>query len=183
MSDTQQIIDQTRRWIKDVVVGCNFCPFAANAIKQQTVHYQVEESDDAETCLQALLTEVTRLDDEANIETIFLIFPNTFQLFDDYLTMVSVAEKLLKQKGYEGIYQLASFHPQYLFIDSLETDAANYTNRSIFPMLHLLRESSIDKVLEHYNQPEKIPDNNIRFARNKGLIYMKMLRDTCVQIN
>lgn len=177
---SQQIIDQTKRWIKDVVVGCNFCPFAANAIKQQTVHYQVEESDDAETCLEALLTEAVRLDYDVNIETIFLIFPNTFQLFDDYLDMVSVAEKLLKRKGYEGIYQLASFHPLYLFADSLETDAANYTNRSIFPMLHLLRESSIDKVLEHYNHPEKIPDTNIQFARGKGLIYMKMLRDTCV---
>jgi uncharacterized protein len=181
MTDAQQIIDQTRRWVKDVVVGCNFCPFAANAIKQQTVHYQVEESNDAATCLEALLTETSRLDEEATIETTFLIFPNAFQLFDDYLTMVSVAEKLLKQKGYEGIYQLASFHPLYLFADAAETDAANYTNRSIFPMLHLLRESSIDKVLEHYNHPEKIPDNNIEFARKKGLIYMKMLRDTCVQ--
>ncbi len=181
MQEAQQIIDQTKRWVKDVVVGCNFCPFAANAIKQQTIHYQVEDSKDAETCLEALLTEITRLDDEATIETSFLIFPNTFQLFDDYLDMVSVAEKLLKQKGYEGIYQLASFHPLYLFADSLETDAANYTNRSIFPMLHLLRESSIDKVLEHYNNPEMIPDNNIQFARKKGLIYMKMLRDTCVQ--
>jgi uncharacterized protein len=183
MTASQQIIDQTRRWIKDVVVGCNFCPFAANAIKQHTVHYQVEESNDTETCLESLLTEAARLDNDVNIETIFLIFPNTFQQFDNYLNMVSVAEKLLKQKGYEGIYQLASFHPLYLFADSLETDAANYTNRSIFPMLHLLRETSIDKVLEHYNHPEKIPDNNIQFARKKGLTYMKMLRDTCVQID
>ncbi len=181
MTASQQIIDQTRRWIKDVVVCCNFCPFAANAIKQHTVHYQVEESNDIETCLESLLTEAARLDNDVNIETIFLIFPNTFQQFDNYLNMVSVAEKLLKQKGYEGIYQLASFHPLYLFADSLETDAANYTNRSIFPMLHLLRETSIDRVLEHYNHPEKIPDNNIQFARKKGLTYMKMLRDTCVQ--
>ena len=181
MTASEQVIDQTRRWIKDVVVGCNFCPFAANAIKLQTVHYQVEESIDIAVCLKSLLSEAVRLDDEANIETVFLIFPNTFQLFDDYLDMVSAAEKLLKRKGYEGIYQLASFHPLYLFADSLETDAANYTNRSIFPMLHLLRESSIDKVLEHYNHPAKIPDTNIQFARKKGLIYMKMLRDTCLQ--
>lgn len=177
----EQVIHQTKRWIKDVVIGCNFCPFAANAIKQQTVHYQVENSLDTETCLQALLSESTRLDDELSIETVFLIFPNNFQLFDDYLTMLSVAEQLLKQKGYEGVYQLASFHPLYLFAGSEETDAANYTNRSIFPMLHLLRESSIDKVLEHYNHPEDIPANNIGFARKKGLTYMKMLRDTCVQ--
>jgi uncharacterized protein len=181
MTGSLQIIDQTRRWIKDVVVGCNFCPFAAHAIKQQAVHYQVEESMDAETCLQALLKEVARLDDEIEIETIFLIFPNSFQLFEHYLDMVAASEKLLKQKGYEGIYQLASFHPQYLFADAAETDAANYTNRSVFPMLHLLRESSIDKALENYSDPENIPANNILFARKKGLTYMKMLKDTCVQ--
>ena len=181
MTAAAQVIDQTKRWIKDVVVGCNFCPFASNAIKLQSVHYQVEESDDAETCLESLLTEMVRLDTEIKIETIFLIFPNAFQLFDDYLDIVTVAEKLLKREGYEGIYQLASFHPLYLFDGSKETDAANYTNRSIYPMLHLLRESSIDRVLEYYINPEKIPDNNIEFARKKGLVYMQMLRDTCMQ--
>jgi uncharacterized protein len=118
-----QIVDQTRRWIKDVVVGCNFCPFAANALKQEAVHYQVEESTDAAVCLKALLAEAVRLDEDEKIETVFLIFPNTFQVFDDYLNIVSAAEKLLNRKGYEGIYQLASFHPLYIFADSMETDA------------------------------------------------------------
>ena len=86
---------------------------------------------------------------------------------------------LLKQKGYNGIYQLASFHPLYRFADSVEDDAANYTNRSLYPMLHLLRESSIDNALEHYKDPEAIPGHNINFAREKGNTYMKMLRDSC----
>ena len=90
-----------------------------------------------------------------------------------------MAEKLLKQEGYEGIYQLASFHPLYLFADAAPDDAANYTNRSIYPMLHLLREASIDKALKHYKNPDKIPQHNINFAREKGLVYMQMLRDAC----
>jgi uncharacterized protein len=181
MATSQEIIDQTKKWINDVVVGCNFCPFAANAVKQKTIHYQVETSAALNVCLEAVLQEAIRLDNETNIETTLLIFPNAFQQFDDYLDLVSLAEKLLKQKRYEGIYQLASFHPLYKFANSPENDAANYTNRSVYPMLHLLREESIDKALENYKSPEKIPDRNINFAREKGEVYMKILREACLK--
>ena len=179
MLTAPQIIEQTKKWIIDVVIGCNFCPFAAQVVKQQTVFYKVETAAAIDICLESFLDEVTRLDNDITIETSFLIFPDSFKDFDDYLDLVSVAEKLLKQKGYNGIYQLASFHPQYRFADSPVSDAANYTNRSVYPMLHLLRESSIDKVLQHYNDPEAIPNRNINFAREKGSDYMKLLRDSC----
>ena len=175
------IIEQTKKWINDVVVGCNFCPFAANVVKQQKVHYRVETSPVLNTCLDSFMQEVIRLDDDINIETSFLIFPDSFQQFDDYLNLVSLAEKLLKKDGYEGIYQVASFHPLYKFANSTDDDAANYTNRSVYPMLHLLREENIDRALKHYNNPENIPARNIDFAREKGLTYMKMLRDSCLK--
>jgi uncharacterized protein len=174
-----QAIDATKKWIADVVIGCNFCPFAAKALKQQTVHYRVEDSAEKAVCLTAFMLEVARLDEDESIETTFLIFPNSYERFDNYLDLVSLAEKLLKKNGYEGIYQVASFHPQYLFAGSTEDDASNYTNRSVYPMLHLLRESSIDAALEHYEDPEAIPGRNIDFARNKGLVYMQMLRESC----
>lgn len=180
MSSSQQIIDQTIAWIRKVVVGCNFCPFAARALQQHHVHYQVEASTDTDICLEALLQELVRLDKEPHIETSFLIFSNAFQEFEDYLYMASLAEDLLKKKGYEGVYQLASFHPMYQFASSVENDAADYTNRSIYPMLHLLRESSIDKAIAHYENPEKIPERNVDFARKKGLTFMKLLRDSCI---
>ena len=180
METSQQIIDQTKKWINDVIVGCNFCPFAANVMKQQSVHYQVDNSPSSIFSSLSFLTETTRLDNEEAIETIFIIYPNSFKKLDDYLDMVSLAEESLEENGYEGIYQLASFHPLYLFADSSEKDAANYTNRSVYPMLHLLRESSIDKALEHYKHPEEIPNRNINFSRDKGLTYMKMLRDACL---
>jgi uncharacterized protein len=180
MVSSQQIIDQTKKWIAEVVIGCNFCPFAARVIKQQTVFYKVETTTALPDCLESFLQEVARLDNDNTIETAFLIFPNAFKHFDDYLDLVAVAEKLLKQKGYNGIYQLASFHPLYMFADAVEDDAANFTNRSLYPMLHLLRESSIDKALEHYDDPEAIPERNINFAREKGIAYMKMLRDSCL---
>jgi len=178
MLDSQQVIDRTKKWIIDVVIGCNLCPFAAKVVKQQSVFYQIETSSDLDTCLNSFADEIRKLDNDKSIETSFLVFPNAVKKFDDYLYLVSLAEKLLKQKGYEGIYQLASFHPLYLFANSNQNDAANYTNRSVYPMLHLLREESIDKVLENYKDPENIPERNINFTREKGLAYMKMLRDT-----
>jgi uncharacterized protein len=180
MTTNEQVINQTKKWINNVVVGCNFCPFAANAVKQQTIYYRVENSDNATICLQSFLEELLRLDNNVNIETSFLIFPDAFKVFDDYLDIVTVAEKLLQQNGYEGIYQLASFHPLYQFAGSAKNDAANYTNKSPHPMLHLLREKSIDRALEHYKNPEAIPERNINFAKEKGEVYMKMLRDGCM---
>jgi uncharacterized protein len=172
-----QIIERTKKWIVDVVIGCNLCPFAANVVKKQAVFYRVETSTDRDHCLASFLKEMERLDNDDAIETTFLIFPNACKKFEDYLFLLSLAENLLKRRGYEGIYQVASFHPLYLFAGSNEDDAANYTNRSIYPMLHLLREESIDKALEHYHEPESIPERNINFALEKGLVYMKMLRD------
>src|SRR5258705_617342 len=97
---SQKIIDQTKKWIVEVVIGCNLCPFAANVVKQQTVFYRVETSADLETCLDSFIYEMERLDNDEGIETSFLIFPNGFEKFDDYLYLVSLAEKLLNQKGY-----------------------------------------------------------------------------------
>jgi len=179
MSSSQQIIDQTINWINKVVVACNFCPFAARTLQHHTVHYQVEANTNETLCLDAFLKEIARLDKELQIETSFLIFPNAFQQFEDYLNLVSNAEHLLKEKGYTGVYQLASFHPMYRFASSEKNDAADYTNRSIYPMLHILRESSIEKALAHYENPEKIPERNVDFARKKGLTFMKLLRDSC----
>ncbi len=179
MKSPGQIIEQTKKWITSVVIGCNFCPFAAKEMKRQTVHYQVENSTDKAVCLQVFMDECARLDKEENIVTTVLIFPNGFEQFDDFLKLVEEAENLLEANDYEGVYQVASFHPQYIFGDAPVNDAANYTNRSIYPMLHLLREAQIDEALERYPDPEKIPDNNIHFAREKGVQYMKMLRDSC----
>ncbi|GAC1431925.1 MAG: DUF1415 domain-containing protein [Chitinophagaceae bacterium] len=179
METTEQVIRQTKKWITDVVAGCNFCPFAAKELKQNTIHYQVEEAVDLAGCLEAFLKECVRLAEE-EIETSLLIFSNGFRAFDDYLELAVLAEKLLKQEGYEGIYQVAGFHPLYIFAGAPIDDAANYTNRSVYPMLHLLREDSIERALSTYPNPEQIPERNILFARAKGTAYMKMLRDSCL---
>ena len=182
MSTTEKAITQTINWINKVVIGCNFCPFAAKVVSDNKVKYSVEESYRPSICIDSFLKELLFLDANPTIETSFLIFTIAFKNYDEYLQFVSKAESLLKKNKYSGIYQVASFHPNYLFADSKEEDAENYTNRSIYPMVHLLRESSIDKAVEFYTNPHSIPEKNIAFAKQKGELYMKMLRDSCFNI-
>lgn len=180
MISAEEVVEQTMKWISQVVIGCNFCPFAAVPYKKGSIHYAVEYSTDLDSCLQAFILECHRLDKDESIETILLIFPDAFADFDAYLHMVEMAEELLEDQDYEGVYQVASFHPQYLFSDAPDNDPANYTNRSVYPMLHLLREDSLEKAIDTFLDAEGIPERNIKFAREKGLAYMKLLRDSCL---
>lgn len=177
----ETIIQQTKNWITSVVIGCNFCPFAAKALLKKTIHYHVLHNATEESTLEILMQELHRLDTTDTLETTFIILPNNFSNFSLYLDLINIAEKLMAKEKYNGIYQLASFHPEYCFAGAAKNDAANYTNRSIYPMLHILREESITKALEKFKGPEKIPEKNIDFAREKGLKYMQILRAGCIK--
>jgi uncharacterized protein len=171
----ENIIQQTINWIQSVVIGCNFCPFAAKALLKKTVRYVVLPSANTKGVLEKLMQEIYHLDEDEDIETTFIILPENFGDFNAYLDVVQVAEELMEEEDYDGIYQLASFHPQYCFAGEAINDAANYTNRSPYPMLHILREDSITNALENFPDPESIPEKNIAFARGKGLAYMQDL--------
>lgn len=176
----EKIIEQTTNWIKSVVIDCNFCPFAAKAILKKSVRYVVKSDIDLTQCLDALKEELLYLETDPETETSFIILSQDFKNFDDYLDLVEAAGNLLVQEDFDGIYQIASFHPDYCFEGSNNEDPANYTNRSIYPMLHILREDSLTKALSLYPHPEKIPQDNIEFARQKGLQYMQLLRSACM---
>lgn len=175
-----KIIEQTTNWIKSVVIDCNFCPFAAKALLKKSIHYNIKTNVTADESLNSLKDELNYLETDTDIETSFIIFENDYTDFDDYLDLVKKAERLLTKEGFDGIYQIASFHPNYCFAGADEDDAANYTNRSIYPMLHILREESLTKALSLYSHPELIPQHNIDFARQKGLQYMQLLRSACL---
>lgn len=177
-----EIVIHTTTWIKNVVIGCNFCPFAAKALIRKTVRYVVVETTDFKTALTALANEFEFLNENENIETTFIIFSTGFTDFLQYLDLVDKGERLLAKENYEGVYQLASFHPQYLFAGSNGNDAANYTNRSPYPMLHILREDSITKALENFDDPDSIPEKNIDFAKTKGIEYMRLLAASCINV-
>lgn len=179
--EDSSIIEHTKNWLRDVVIGCNFCPFAGREFKRETIRYAVVQDSGREKILQTLALELERLNDYPGIETTLIIIPENFEDFHSYLDLVSLSEMLIEREGYEGIYQVASFHPNYLFAGSSENDASNYTNRSPYPMLHLLREESISNALESYPNPESIPERNIEYANRKGLQYMQALRQACIR--
>lgn len=176
-------IAETKKWLESVVIAHNICPFAKRVFDEGRIHFQIENATEVEICLENLLDECARLDENDAIETTLIIYPKAFADFDEYLDFVEIAGALLETEDYEGIYQLASFHPTYCFEGSNEKDAANYTNRSPYPMLHLLREESLDQALAYYPNPETIPENNIKLTRELGLEKMRAMRVACFDKN
>lgn len=171
----EQYIAQTAAWVAQVIVEFNLCPFARREVEQQTIHYQVETSSDTAQQLSTLLQLCQQLDEQPDIATSLLILPVGLDEFLDYLDLVDLAERLLAMEGYDGTYQLATFHPDYQFADSTADDAANYTNRAPYPTLHILREDGLSLALASYAKPERIPERNIEFARNKGADFFEQI--------
>jgi len=171
-SSTQDVIQQTKNWINEIVIGLNLCPFAAKPFNDDTIDYIVARTDDKKPELEQHLHQLSdcfnKLDDTASIATSLLIFPETYKQFDDYLELVYLSNLLLEDLNYSGIYQLASFHPEYLFDDTAEDDASNFTNRSPYPMLHIIREIDLEKAITNYPDIEQVPENNIKKLRAIG---------------
>ncbi|RAJ05193.1 hypothetical protein LX64_02347 [Chitinophaga skermanii] len=180
MEAKEIIIERTKKWVEKVVIGCNFCPFASRVVKKDSMAYIVSDATTFMAAKDDFLQACQQLDRDKSIETTLLIFPAGFEDFQQYLQLVEQVETVIHRKKYEGIYQVATFHPLYQFAGADADDAANYTNRSIYPMLHLLREKSIHQVVKSFpGAADSIPSRNIQFAHEKGLAYMKMLKDSC----
>lgn len=173
--NNSDIIEEIKLWISRVVIGENFCPFAKRVIDTNAVFYTVDLTGKKKAILESLLDMCHQLEQNAQIDTALLIAPIGFNDFSAYLDMLEIAEELLALEGYEGVFQLASFHPEYCFEGEAFDDPANYTNRSPYPIFHLLKESSLEKAIAAYPNTESIPDNNIARARQHGLAYMQNL--------
>ena len=175
----QQLIATTQTWLKTIIIAYNICPFAKRELDQGSIRFSVVHDTGIESCLLNLMLECDRLNIDPSIETTLVIYDNAFTAFDDYLDFLEVAEALLIEQDYEGVYQLASFHPDYCFEGAKQDDPANYTNRSPYPMLHLLRETSIERAVATYPHPENIPPRNIELTRELGLAKMQSLLAAC----
>ncbi|WP_457934045.1 DUF1415 domain-containing protein [Pseudoalteromonas sp. SCSIO 43210] len=176
---TNIAISQTREWVSSVIVKYNFCPFARKEVENNCIHYIVSLATSMDDAVMDMLEQCVELDREPERETTLIMFDNGFSDFEDFLDLVDLANALLVAQGFEGKYQIANFHPDYVFADSDETDAANYTNRAPFPTLHLIREASMSEALDSYNEPESIPEHNINLARRKGVDFWQQLLESC----
>ena len=142
MVDEQSVITDTRRWVDEAVIGLNLCPFAKAVQVRGQVHYTVSQATDLEGLSADLLASLHALaaNNADQVETTLLIHPLVLTDFADYNDYLDMADRIVLDAGYEGMLQLASFHPDYQFADSTADDRANFTNRSPYPMLHLLRD-------------------------------------------
>lgn len=172
-----QFIQPVKRWVETMVIGLNFCPFARQELEH--TRYSVCYQRKIKAVLQSLETELEQLQDNPEIVTSLLILAQGFEDFYHYLKLVEQADDFLDQHGYRGDFQLASFHPQYQFDGEAEDDPSNYTNRAPFPVLHLLRESGVEKALLNYRQPENIPLRNIAKARELGSLALQQRLNNC----
>ena len=159
----QKIEQEVQQWLEDVVIGLNLCPFAAKPNRNKQIKIFVSEATTEEVLLEDVLQELMNLDSKTaeELETTLVAIPNMLQDFMDYNFFLDWVDALIKQQEWEGIYQIATFHPDYCFGGAEPEDDENLTNRSPYPVLHLIREESMEKVLKHYPNPEAIPDTNI----------------------
>ena len=164
------VIAQTKLWLEKAVIGLNLCPFAKGVHIKDQIRYFVSHATTTEELIKDLMAELEVLA-EANpekIDTTLLIHPFVMQEFLDYNDFLEVADATLEELDLDGILQVASFHPQYQFEDAAPDDIDNYTNRSPFPTLHLLREDSIDKAVEAFPEAEQIYEKNMQTLRALG---------------
>lgn len=170
MRDSDAVITATRAWVQKAVIGLNLCPFAKAVEVKGQIRYVVSHAHDPQSLLEDLRHELRLLADAdpSAVETTLLIHPSTLQNFLDYNDFLSVADDALKALGLRGVLQIASFHPDYRFAGAEKEDMGNYSNRSPFPILHLLREASIDAAVAAFPETEKIYQRNIETLRQLG---------------
>lgn len=153
-----------RQWLDEVVIGLNLCPFAARPVRAGKLRVVVSEAREELDLLTDLQTELQHLDDTPveTLETTVIAIPKMLADFSDYNDFLELVDTLLEKFEWDGIYQVASFHPYYQFSDTQPEDAGNYTNRAPYPLLHLLREDSVEAALDSHPDPDRIPEDNIR---------------------
>jgi hypothetical protein len=167
---TEEVVAATRLWLERAVIGLNLCPFAKAVHVKQQVRYAVTAASTADALLAELEYELDLLarTDAAEIDTTLLIHPQVMTDFIDYHFFLGEADAALKRLGLQGVIQIASLHPHYEFAGSDSDDIANFTNRSPYPTLHLLREDSIDRAVAAFPDAAEIFERNIDTLRRLG---------------
>ena len=172
-------IGDTRRWLERAVIGLNLCPFAKAVVNKGQVRMVLSEARDEEALLAELGEELVRLRDTpaAEVDTTLIVHPQVLGDFLDYNDFLDEADGLIEALELDGELQVASFHPDYRFADTEADDAENLTNRAPYPILHLLREDSVERAVAAYPEPDAIIERNIATMRELGADGFRELLD------
>lgn len=163
-----EIVAEVRQWLQSFVIDLNLCPFAKRELVKNRIRFKLSRASSEQQLLIDLRSELELLDRDQSIETTLLIHPEVLQDFDAYNQFLALADSLIEQLGLLGTYQLASFHPGYQFENTEIDDVENYTNRSPYPMLHVIREQSLERVIADYPDVSQIPVRNVELMRRLG---------------
>lgn len=177
--DKGAITAAVRRWVETVVVDLDLCPFAGRELHRERIRFAVTPAKTTAELLASLRAELEMLDTHPDIETTLLVHPRVLHDFDAYNDFLDTADVLLDRLGMVGTFQIASFHPHYRFAGTAAEDVENYTNRSPYPMLHLLREASLERAIESHPDTEQIPLRNIALMKRLGAERLKQLWQAC----
>lgn len=164
------MVAATRRWLERAVIGLDLCPFAKAVYVREQIRYRVSEAETPEVLLDDLLEELEGLAqaDPATTDTTLLIHPRVLGDFHDYNDFLGAADAAVAGLGLTGTIQVASFHPAYQFAGTAPDDIENFTNRSPYPMLHLLREASVERAVAAFPDARRIFEKNIETLRRLG---------------
>jgi uncharacterized protein len=167
----EEVAAATRQWLEKAVIGLNLCPFAKPVYLREQIRYVVSEAETPEALLADLTNELQTLAaaEPEEIETTLLIHPRVLNDFLDYNDFLDVAEAAVADLGLEGVLQVASFHPEYQFAGTEADDITNYTNRSPYPTLHLLREASVERAVAAAPDASEIYERNMETLRRLGV--------------
>jgi len=164
-----EAIAATRRWLERAVIGLGLCPFARQPHLEGRIRFASSEARSEAALLLDLERELLALaDPDTREETTLLIHPYVLGDFLVYNQFLDLAEALLAASGLEGVLQVASFHPGYQFAGSGPGDIENFTNRSPYPILHLLREESVAQAVDAFPDTDRIYERNIEVLRRLG---------------
>lgn len=161
-------LDTTKDWVERVVVGLNLCPFAAPVLRKDALRIHIaHKAKTPQEAFAAALKELEILHDASptKIATTLIVYPQALHDFEVYLDVVAALEAGIEAAGLHVVFQIASFHPNYIFGDVEEDDQANFTNRSPFPTIHILREDDMEHAITHHPNTELIPEQNIARLR------------------
>ncbi len=168
-----------RNWLEQLVIAESLCPFARQPLAEGRVRFAVTEVGSEDALLTALAEELKALVAAPEIETTLLIHPAVLSDFHDYNQFLDRADALIRELGFEGTFQVASFHPHYQFAGTEATDPENYSNRTPYPLLHLLRESSIEAAVDAHPDIDAIPGRNVRHLQQIGTATLARRLQAC----
>lgn len=177
--EDDKILASVRQWVESFVVDMKLCPFAERELVKNRVRFAVTEATTEEQLLMALQAELALLNKDPSVETTLLIHPKVLQDFADYNQFLDHADRLLAQMGLEGVCQIASFHPDYQFAGTGPDDAENYTNRSPYPVLHIIREESLEHAIADFPDVDQVPVHNIELMKRMGRDKLQALLQAC----